>query len=32
VARGRVISQKPGFGGVLPGGGKVKLVVSRGRR
>jgi hypothetical protein len=32
IGRGRVISQKPGFGGVLPGGGKVKLVVSRGRR
>jgi hypothetical protein len=29
---GRVISQKPGFGAVLPGGGKVNLVVSRGRR
>jgi VCBS repeat protein/PASTA domain-containing protein len=32
IGRGRVISQKPGFGGVLPGGGKVKLVVSLGRR
>jgi len=32
VRRGRVISQKPGFGGVLPGGGKVKLVVSLGRK
>jgi hypothetical protein len=32
VRRGLVISQKPGFGGVLLGGGKVKLVVSRGRR
>ncbi len=30
--RGRVISQKPGFGAVLPGGGKVDLVVSRGPR
>ena len=30
--RGRVISQKPKFGAVLPGGGKVKLVVSRGRK
>jgi hypothetical protein len=29
---GRVISQQPGFGAVLPGGGKVDLVVSRGRR
>jgi hypothetical protein len=32
VRRGRVISQKPGFGVVLPGGGKVSLVVSRGRK
>ena len=32
VRKGRVISQKPGFGAVLPGGGKVDLVVSRGRR
>ena len=32
VERGRVISQKPKFGAVLPGGGKVNLVVSRGRR
>lgn len=32
IARGRVISQKPGFGGVLPGRGKVKLVVSLGRK
>jgi hypothetical protein len=32
ATRGRVISQKPGFGAVLPGGGKVNLVVSRGRR
>jgi hypothetical protein len=31
VKRGRVISQKPKFGAVLPGGGKVNLVVSRGR-
>ena len=30
--RGRVISQKPKPGAVLPNGGKVKLVVSRGRR
>lgn len=28
--RGRVTAQKPGFGGVLPAGGKVELVVSRG--
>jgi beta-lactam-binding protein with PASTA domain len=27
-----VISQKPNFGAVLPGGGKVNLVVSRGRK
>ena len=32
VKRGRVISQKPKPGTVLPGGGKVNLVVSRGRR
>jgi hypothetical protein len=32
VKRGRVISQKPRFGAVLPGGGKVNLVVSRGRK
>ena len=32
MARGRVISQKPGFGAVLPGGGKVRLVVSIGRK
>jgi hypothetical protein len=32
VKRGRVISQKPQFGAVLPGRGKVDLVVSRGRR
>ena len=30
--RGRVISQKPNFGAVLPKGGKVELVVSRGKR
>jgi hypothetical protein len=29
---GHVISQKPRLGAVLPGGGKVNLVVSRGRR
>jgi eukaryotic-like serine/threonine-protein kinase len=32
VRRGRVISQKPNFASVLPAGGKVNLVVSRGRR
>jgi predicted NUDIX family NTP pyrophosphohydrolase len=32
VKRGRVISQKPKPGKVLPNGGKVSLVVSRGRR
>jgi hypothetical protein len=32
VRRGHVISQKPGFGVVLPGGRKVSLVVSRGRK
>ena len=32
VKRGRVISQKPKPGTVLPGGGKVNLVVSRGRK
>jgi PASTA domain/FG-GAP repeat len=32
VKRGRVITQKPNFGAVLRGGGKVDLVVSRGRR
>jgi hypothetical protein len=32
VKKGRVISQKPRFGAVLPGGGKVNLVISRGRR
>ena len=32
VKRGRVISQRPKFGAVLPGAGKVNLVVSRGRR
>jgi FG-GAP-like repeat/PASTA domain len=31
VRKGRVISQKPGFGAVLPGGGRVNLLVS-GRR
>ena len=30
--RGRVISQKPRFGTVLRNGGKVNLVVSRGRK
>ena len=32
VRRGRVISQRPGFGAVLPGGAKINLVVSRGRK
>jgi hypothetical protein len=32
VRRGRVISQKPSFGAVLRGGGRVDLVVSRGRK
>jgi FG-GAP-like repeat/FG-GAP repeat len=32
VKRRRVISQKPKFGAVLPGGSRVNLVVSRGRR
>jgi FG-GAP-like repeat/PASTA domain/FG-GAP repeat len=32
VKKGSVISQKPRFGAVLPAGGKVNLVVSRGRR
>ena len=32
VKRGRVISQTPKFGTVVPRGGKVNLVVSRGRR
>jgi hypothetical protein len=32
VKRGAVISQKPNFGAVLPGGSKVDLVVSLGRR
>ena len=32
VKRGRVISQKPKPGTVLPNGGKVNLVVSRGRK
>jgi FG-GAP-like repeat/PASTA domain len=30
IGRGRVISPRPTFGAVLPGGAKVKLVVSRG--
>jgi FG-GAP-like repeat/PASTA domain len=32
IKRGRVISQKPGFGAVLPRGTQVNLVVSRGRK
>jgi hypothetical protein len=32
LSRRSVISQSPGFGAVLPAGGKVKLVVSLGRR
>jgi hypothetical protein len=32
IKRGRVISEKPGFGAVLRKGGKVDLVVSRGRK
>ena len=32
ITSGRVILQKPAFGAVLPGGSKVNLVVSRGRR
>ena len=32
VKRGRVVSQKPRFGAVLRGGGKVNLVVSRGSK
>jgi hypothetical protein len=32
VTKGRVTSQSPKAGTMLPGGGKVKLVVSRGRR
>jgi beta-lactam-binding protein with PASTA domain len=32
VKRGRVISQKPKPGTVLPNGGKVDLLVSRGRK
>jgi hypothetical protein len=32
IKEGRVISQKPKFGAVLPQGGKVNLIVSRGRR
>jgi hypothetical protein len=31
-ARGRVISQRPRFGAVLPGGAKVNLVISRGKK
>lgn len=30
--KGHVISQKPSFGAVLPNGGKVNLVISRGRK
>jgi hypothetical protein len=32
VRRGHVISQRPRFGAVLPGGAKVTLVVSRGKK
>jgi beta-lactam-binding protein with PASTA domain len=32
VGRGRVISQKPSFGAVRPGGSKVNLAVSLGSR
>ena len=32
VKKGRVISQKPGYGSVLPQGGKVRLVISQGKR
>ena len=32
VGRGRVISQRPTFGAVLPRGAKVHVVVSRGKR
>ena len=32
VKKGFVIRQKPGFGEVLPEGGKVKLVISKGKR
>jgi hypothetical protein len=32
VKRGRVVSQNPRFGAILPGGGKVALLVSRGSR
>jgi serine/threonine-protein kinase len=32
IKKGRAISQKPKPGAVLRGGGKVNLVVSRGRR
>ena len=31
IKRGRVLSQKPGFGAVLLNGGKVNLVISLGR-
>jgi hypothetical protein len=32
IRKGRVISQKPNFGKVLRGGGKVRLVISKGKR
>jgi hypothetical protein len=32
VRRGRIVSQKPKFGAVLRGGGKVSLIVSKGRK
>jgi serine/threonine-protein kinase len=32
IKKGRVLSQKPGFGAVLRKGGRVNLVVSRGRK
>jgi beta-lactam-binding protein with PASTA domain len=32
VRTGRVLSQRPGAGTLLPNGGRVNLVVSRGRR
>jgi hypothetical protein len=32
VERGHVLRQKPGFGAVLPAGGRVDVLVSRGRR
>jgi hypothetical protein len=32
VAKGLVLAQSPRFGAVLPGGGRVNLVMSRGRR